>query len=857
MWVLEHEGDALQGEKKKTLDCLPVSPVPFFGWLTNFLLQASDSGCARASAISSDEPLQNVSRYHDTSRRVALDILTISTAGMLAIHGQKATSVSRKHVTIEVDLVKKGDSQKLSTRSKVTVEDLGSKLGTTVNENKIKGAKYVVDQEENDLKLGNMSGFKIKWFPVVLSFSFSARELDAGAQTRLQDNFEQLDIKLLAEIDSKSTTHVVNRKRNTAKGLQALICGAHLVDDGFMNALLEVAQAEDLGGGVTRSALETDFDANWPDAMKFLPAPGNEPVQRPAEAFAPDPARREIFDGYTFIFYESKQHDSLIGPITDGKGKALYKEVKPHETQIDDFIRYVKTVAGEKGLGEFEDGSEGRGVVVVRYVPANEPWWQEFYTAVSLRLDHRLIDQKDFLDAILACDASGLRRPLEVETPGHTQHEPAVPEHAMDVDNEQPPVAPPEPRVTRRPARTTKKRFKGFVSDSDSDGDSKADIMTPDEIAPALSQAPGAIESSQEGLFVSQEVASQEPEAVVETAQRIQRKRPALRSLEEDFAPTAAQIKRRRIEAGEDPIQRQSTPETQRQSGTETEAATGKKGIKGKDVKVKKEFDVLEAARQNREEAEAKARAERDALEANAEDLDLAEIGRLQIVEEMELRTDLAATRTRDQDVADGRWNPAWNGRKNFKKFRQRGAVEAARPPQRIIIELEEAKSNTSGIGDDYWLEDEATQKRQKKNRRESQSQASAPFSTNRSTRQNQRAVSVQNGGSDAGNTLLVDFDASNQVERADDDDDDDDDDEPVSSAVRRRGTTDTSAPQESLRSQRATQRSTTSRAAAKRPAPAPLAREQPAKRSRRDNIPDSDDDDDSEDELRFRFRKR
>lgn len=95
---------------KRRLIAYLSHPSHSFGWLTNFLLQASDSGCARASAISSDEPLQNVSRYHDTSRRIALDILMISTAGMLAIHGQKATSVSRKHVTIEVDPVKKGDS---------------------------------------------------------------------------------------------------------------------------------------------------------------------------------------------------------------------------------------------------------------------------------------------------------------------------------------------------------------------------------------------------------------------------------------------------------------------------------------------------------------------------------------------------------------------------------------------------------------------------------------------------------------------------------------------------------------------------------------------------------------------------
>ncbi|KAI4595893.1 hypothetical protein KJ359_006532 [Pestalotiopsis sp. 9143b] len=790
MWLLEHEGDALQG--RQLIVRLSVSQSH---WLTDLVLQGSDSGCAQASAISLDEPSPN---------------------------------------------------QNLSKRSKITVEDLKSKLGTVVNGEKIKGGKYVIDQEENELKMGNMSGFRITWFSVVLSFQFSKRELDAGAQTRLQDNFEQLDVKLLAEVDSEHTTHVVNKKRNTPKGLQALVNGAYLVDDGFTDTLFTVTRAANGADGVGRSALEADFDAHWPDAMKFLPAPGNEPVQRPAEAFASNLARREMFDGYTFIFYDDKQHDNLIGAITDGKGKALYTKVEPGKTKIDDFIRYVKSVAGEKGLGEFEDGSEGKGVVVVRYVPA-EPWYQEFYTSVSLRLDHRLPDQKDFLDAILACDASKLRRPLEVETERPRQSESNAPDQAMEVDSEQ--VL--QPKATRRPAPAPRKRFKGFISDSDSDGDSKADILMPEPVPTVPSQAPDEVGSSQEGLFVSQEVNSQEPEAVIETARTSQRKRPALLSLDEEFAPTAAQLKRRRLEAGEDPVPRQPSPGNQPESDNEPVTTKGKRGAKGKASKVKEEFDVLEIARKNRAEAEAKAKAERDELEQNADGLDLAEIGRLQIVETMELRKDVAPTRTRAQDIADGRWNPAWNGRKNFKAFKQKGAVQPARERQRIIIELEEAKANTGGIGDDYWLEDEDTQKR-KKNRRDSQGQASGTFSTNKSSRKSQKSASTRNDNveSDAENTAMDDLDESNPA-------DEDGDDEPVPSTARRRGTRDTSTPQESLRSQRTTQRSTATRNTAKRPAPAPPAKEQPAKRSRRENIPDSDDSDDSEDELRFRFRKR
>ncbi|KAK9779836.1 hypothetical protein SCAR479_03443 [Seiridium cardinale] len=801
MWLLEHEGDAFRGKRL---------------WL------------------------RPGKRY--------LFGRTVAEPGMLAIDGEKSNSVSRKHIIIEVDPVRRGDSQNLSSRSKVTIEDLKSKLGTVINGQRIKGAKHAIACETNELKLGSMAGFRITWKPIVLSFSFTRKELDAGAETKLQDNLEQLDIKFIATYDTQATTHVVNKRRNTSKGLQALVNGVYIVDDGFIATIIASSSIEKGGDGVEKSALEGDFDANWPEPLKFLPAPGNEPVQRPAEAFAPNQARREMFEGYTFIFYEPKQHESLLGPITDGKGKALYKEVIPHETQIDDFIRYVKSVAGEKGLGEFEDGSEGKGVVVVRYVPADS-WYEEFYTAVSLRLDHRLIDQKDFLDAILVCDASGLRRPLEVETPAATQNGPSPSGQRMQVDNERAPTLAPRSQASapRRPVRTTRKRFKGFVADSDSDGGGNGDIAMLDD-AP-VDQPQSAIgESSQEGLFVSQNANSQEPDTAIQAAQRSERKRPAEQDFEEDFAPTAAQLKRRRIAAGEEPIPRRPTPEAQEQAQPETSKEG--RGGKGKSPKVKKEIDVLEVARQNREETEARARAEREHLEADAEGLDLAEIRRLHIEEPMQLRSDMASTRTREQDIANGRWDPAWNGRKNFKKFRQRGAVEAARAPQRIIVALEEVRTRTGGIGDDYWLEDETTQKRKKKSQRNSQEQIRGTTgSSSRRARHGDAGSGVEDEAMDESNT-------NNHAPHGGVEEEDDDDDI-VYSATRKRTTKSASTQQDASRSQRTTQKSQPSRSTVKRPAPTPPEKEQSAKRSKHFSLPDSDDDDESEDELRFKFKRR
>lgn len=269
----------------------------------------------------------------------------------------------------------------------------------------------------------------ISWQPVVLSFSFTKSELRHDPWAHIRQKLEPIDVKFLAEYDYTNTTHVVSKKRNTSKVLQALINGKYIVHDAFMEAVLEAATPQPNDNGAEMSALEMDFDGNWPDAMQYLPpridAPGND---QPDEIFRPDERRREILDGYTFIFYEEKRYEDLFPAITSAKGKALLNKAVPGETDIDDFIRYVKEIAGEKGLGEFEDGSEGKGVVVVRYLPPPDDehgdWFLAFYNQVALRLDHRPVEPRDFLPAILEVEPAQLRRPLEFDP---TQPEPGMP----------------------------------------------------------------------------------------------------------------------------------------------------------------------------------------------------------------------------------------------------------------------------------------------------------------------------------------------------------------------------------------------------------------------------------------------
>lgn len=704
----------------------------------------------------------------------------------------------------------------------------------------------------------------------MFSFSFTSKELRNDPWAKLRGDLEQLDIKYSAEYEHALTSHVITKKRNTSKGLQALINGKYIVTDSFVSAVIGAATPLDSDDPSSTSALEQDYDGSWPNALEHLPPRGDEPTDRPGEAYAPDERRREVFDGYTFVFYEKKQFENLLSAITNGKGKALFMEVTPGKTEIDDFVRYVKGVAGEKGLGSFEDGSEGRGVVVVRYLPAKGAdfdWFAEFLTSVALRLDHRPIDQREFLEAILACDASMLRRPLEEESqpPARSRPQRATTEDSstpMDMARPEAQSATPEltveesstaPRPRRgRTRRAAGSRFKGFDQDPDV-GDT---LMTEEATAsaPSLDLASASVHASTETQAEEQS----------RTTRRAQRKRVHSPVPEDDeemmdgIAPTATAAKRRRVEAGEDPVPA-SAPEPEVADDVIPESPNGKADSShpGKPKKKgKRDVDILELARQNREEAEARAAAEREALNSIPDDgIDYAAIRALQIVEECTVHLPDTSTtaRSREQDVKDGRWDPRWNGRQNFKKFRKQGEA-AGRPAPRVIVELEEVRSKEYGIGDDYWLEDEDANKRKKGSQRDSQSQAASQSQAHSGTA---GAKGKQKENTAPASRRAIALDSSDEGELYDNE-------SPATVAPPEpelpRSRTAKAAEKANTRlSQARSQQQQQSQAASTRPgkraAAAPPAGAKGTKKPRK--VIEIHDSDDSDDEPRFRFGRR
>jgi hypothetical protein len=234
-----------------------------------------------------------------------------------------------------------------------------------------------------------------------------------------RDRLEQLDIKTVLEYVTKSTTHVVAAKRNTAKGLQALINGQYIVDEPYIDALVYATTPADLAEEENASPLEQDFDAVWPKPKDFLPPAGKEPTTQPAESYAPNPQRENIFESYIFVFVDQAQYETLMPVINAGHGKALLYNVTPGETTVEEVVMYMRNAAGDKGFGDPQDDTNNGGVVMVWYNKVEKEWdrwFNDLLNGVSFALDQRSIAQGEFLDAILANEPRRLRRSLELNS---------------------------------------------------------------------------------------------------------------------------------------------------------------------------------------------------------------------------------------------------------------------------------------------------------------------------------------------------------------------------------------------------------------------------------------------------------
>lgn len=259
------------------------------------------------------------------------------------------------------------------------------------------------------------------------------------------------------------------------------------------------------------------------------------------------------------------------------------------------------------------------------------------------------------------------------------------------------------PPPSRRQRGLVKSRFKGFSDDDD------------DDVKPSMSSIP--VEGTRTQPEPSQHQ-TQHTEGSDTADIATSRKRPApepddAEEFVDQLLPAAAAMKRRRLEEarlrGESPsatFNKEPSPPTQQQKPAK---------------KATSELDIKKSLRERRAASDKAAARESEDLHEGLETADIEAMRDLAVVEEFEIpppRSNGAAHHHSNQKNGE-RWNPAWNGRKNFKKFRRQGEAGAARRGggQGVIVPLEEVKKRDFGIGEGYWLESSSSLKRKRDNK--------------------------------------------------------------------------------------------------------------------------------------------
>ena len=193
--------------------------------------------------------------------------------------------------------------------------------------------------------------------------------------------------------------------------------------------------------------------------------------------------------------------------------------------------------------------------------------------------------------------------------------------------------------------------------------------------------------------------------------------------------PAAAAMKRRRIEDAEEAEQNHI-------SNGGSFKTSPKNADLDKIRKPKQEVNIREVVRERREAEEEAAIRDEENLRDALDGMDVEEVKRLVIVEDMEMSERAKKHQGSAHDMENNnRWNERWNGRKNFKKFRRPGEGAPVRRGQSVIVPLEEVKTKDYGIGEPYWEENDKTKKKRKEKDRgtQSQSQSQPLFATAKS----------------------------------------------------------------------------------------------------------------------------
>ena len=782
-------------------------------------------------------------------------------------------TVSRKHFVINIDAVREEDVGQVHARTKITVADLKSKAGTSLDGELLKDQTRELKSMVHSIRPGTCPHeLVISWIPYVLTFSLLKKEIKNGALQSKQERVKELDIKLINDYLAGQTTHVVAQKRNTAKGLQALIEGKYIVTEAYIDRLVYAAAPGDLVEEEYPCALELDFDRAWPDESAHLPPAGKERTGKPAEAYKPDPARSKVFEKCTFFFFDQSQYDTLFPAITMGHGKALLFKPASEKATVPEGLTFIRTAIGKSGKAI---------IVKVNENDEAKTWISEYIEDVCMGLGLEAASQSDLLDAVLSNDASQLRQPQAQanasERAGSKRsaavaHAGQVIPHAGGTGALAASALSPPP-LSRSASGVSESQS---IQDAPAGGTQQSADDNPRPRKKARFAPPKKAtfddDFNPEAIQAYEEEDEEEISAPQKRSQRnaINHVDDSDADIKEEMTPRARRRKSPEhvVEDSDEELDDLlPAAAAQRREKRQEEAEARRRGVPLKPVsqaptssakKAEKEPKLLDvrgtvrAQREAEEEATKKEREELDVMQA--EDAERKGPANLVQIKEFNLPV---RKKTAQNDYRSADWKPEWEGRKNFKGFRRARDAngEPHQPRRKIIVPVAPIEKRTYGQGDSYW---EKTEKEKERAAKEKEKE--------RKKRESQRSQS-QKSRSQRSATVQEESDAFSESES------DHDDVSPETARLQKEAEgvldhpIDVEAPRQTRRAETQTQSSkgTTSTASrntksAKRPASStPKGRAATAKKQK--TLPvsvvhgsDSDEQEDDSDDMKFQF---
>ncbi|KAK5104807.1 hypothetical protein LTS08_002700 [Lithohypha guttulata] len=641
-----------------------------------------------------------------------------------------------QHFTLTVAQVQDEDVSRIHVRTKITITD-HSKAGTTVDGEFLKDASTELKHEINNIRPGTCPiPLVVTWVPRVFTFALTKKEIKSGLLKIKQQSVQELDIKAVPDYVAGHTTHLVTQKRNTPKTLQALIEGRCIVTENYVDSLVYAATPSNPDEPHSLCLMEADFDENWPGELSHLPPKGKEPTEKPAEAYEPNPARAKVFEKHTCFFFEQSQFDQLLPPITTGHGKAFLFNTKPNSTTIEEGLTFVRDTIG----------SSGKAILVKLNVEEDESsWLADYIQELCFQLGQEPASQSDFLDAVLANDASQLRQPLDPNASttrlgsrkrarpdaesvasgqkhgsshgsaatasivgASTPRSPVPAQTTASVTTSQPTQGSAadddNPRPRKRPRPVSQKPPSIFDDDFDPDAIAAYEDESGEESAPqpqsSKSQITQSTTQSRPNTQLDDSDASVKDEPASHQARR-QAPASLLADLEEDMDDLlpAATAMRKMNQEEEAEAARKGIPLKSALAQPDTKGRS-----KGKKVKL---LDVREAVRARKEADEESAVRDHERIQAlQAEDEGMEGPANFVNIKTFALPLHKKPDNAPSTSRGEG-WKPEWDGRKNFKGFRRARDIAGgtATTPRRnkIIVPLVKVTQQNYGLGDRYW----------------------------------------------------------------------------------------------------------------------------------------------------------